>query len=221
MSEYLHPAWKHIPKQLWDKIIPTNPRYNSFNSNVVVLGEQIRSGNLQYQSRSEKTDLNDLGNEFVGDVFEAVLGEHYLRERGPHLGINGYRPTLFNDWGVDGEGINKAGEPTFVQLKFRSDATKILTCRDGLDNFVEECIWKGIDVRKPNSILIITNANTILWKDYLHRWKRVVSFISPNESWGLYEGKKYTSAEAVRVESLRQSIDGDTMFWTNLRKVLG
>jgi hypothetical protein len=220
-ASYTHPAWRHIPKPIWEMLADDVCLFNTFVSRIERLGERIREGKQAYVSRKGKTDPANLGNEAVGDIWEAVMGEHFLHHFGKGFGLWDYEIATENDWGVDGKGKGNDGKLKTVQLKFRSDALKILTHRDGLDNFVEESIYKyGINPSEKSAVLIVTNADKVLWKDVGIRWNGLVSYITPNESWGLYHGKKYSSKEAVRTLSIRQLVDSTLPYWNSLRTVI-
>jgi len=217
----MHPAWRHIPKSIWERLVADVCFFNTFNSRVVKLGERIRDGEQIYISRKGNANNVDVGNEAIGDIFEAVFGEHFIHQFGPTIGLWNYEIVTENEWGVDGKGVGNDGKPKTAQLKFRSEAFKILTHRDGLDNFVEESIYKyGISPSAKNAMLIITNANKILWKDVGIRWNGLVSYITPNESWGLFHDKKYSSVEAIRSLSIRQFVDSSLPYWNSLRTIV-
>jgi hypothetical protein len=215
---YTHPAWKNIPKQDWEFLTNGISKYNTFNGRIVRYGEHIREGKQKYGSRKGITDLLKQGDEAVGDIWEAVAGEHFLKYFGPALGIYDYEIEKEHDWGIDGKGKGSNNEIKPVQLKFRSDGQTTLTHKSGLDGFVEEAIWKyKINPSSKNAVLIITNAKNVLWKDCIQRWNGFVSYIAPNESWGLYTDKKYKSSEAIRSLSLRQLVDNELPFWDKLQ----
>lgn len=215
---YKHPAWLHTPKPILERLTCDVNKFNTFNGEWVRLGERIRDGREFYASRKGKTDPIEIGNEALGDIFEAVMGEHFIHYFGHILGAHRYEIETEHDWGVDGKGIGNDGKRILIQLKGRSDAKTILTHLDGIDNTVEESIYKyGVSPLAKNGVLLVTNANSLLWKDRIHRYKGFVSYITPNESWGLYHGKKYTSEEAVRNLSIRQLVDSTLPFWDSLR----
>jgi hypothetical protein len=220
-ANYTHPAWRHIPKPIWEMLVANVNKYNTFNGRVVRLGERIRAGEQHYTSRKGETELAKLGNEAVGDIFEAAFGEHFLRHFGPSLGVWEVQIETVHDWGIDFRYKGNDGKWHPGQLKFRSDGQTTLTHFDGLDGTVEEAIWKcGLSPSDKNACLIVTNANTILWKDFVQRWDGFVSYITPNESRGLYTDKKYTSEDAVRSLSICQLTNDSFPYWDSLRTLI-
>ena len=216
---YKHPEWKHIPKQQWIELLDKVNCYNTFNSRVVRFGEDVRIGIRSYSSMKGLTDLALIGNEAIGNIFEAVMGEHFLTVLGPSIGIHNYNVTTIHDWGVDGIGKGNDNKIKPVQLKMRSNGQLILRGReDHLDNFLEEGIWRyGVDPSIRNSFLVVTNALKVDYRDCIYRWKRAVSYIAPNESFGLLEGKKYTAENPIRINSIRMLVDNCIPFWDSLR----
>jgi len=81
-------------------------------------------------------------DQFVGDGFEffAELFFKHFKDN-PTLGVHEYHPIKGNDNGVDAYGINMDLKHCAFQIKYRSDATQLLTAKDGLDSFVAESAW--------------------------------------------------------------------------------
>lgn len=79
-------------------------------------------------------------DKYLGDGFESfieiLLALHPVDDR---LGVYNYHPNLVNDNGVDGTGLNAKLEPCVVQIKYRSNTTKLLTAtEDKLSNLISD-----------------------------------------------------------------------------------
>src|ERR1035437_8918618 len=207
--QYVHPAWNHIPKSIWQSLLLETNSYNSFNGQIVRIADKIASGEIQYPSRKGLADLTAISNEFKGDVFECH-GEHFCHRIGPAIGIWKPKFSLPRDWGVDFTGVGNDGEAKVGQIKFRSDADAVLDGRnDGLDGFIEEGFWTYKIKPGSKNFLIITNTKGVNYKDCIYRWKDCVSWITPNSSYGIDRGKKFHASGENRMISLRQLTDAE------------
>jgi hypothetical protein len=217
--ELKHPAWKNL-KLIFPELLDRVSEYNTFNSRTVRLSNLIRLGQKPYISRKGKTELDDLANEFLGDVFEC-FAEYFLLVFGPTVNVYDFEVTAVHDWGVDGKGRTRDGKIIVVQIKFRSDATKSLRGKqDKLDGFVEDGYW----TYQAEHFLIFTNANGVRRNDYSRRWKGLVWWISPNSSFGLDSGKKFSARDTNESISIRQLLGptgtGTHLFWEQLRTTI-
>ena len=101
-----------------------------------------------FMGKLEKQSLVDTdrysSNDYKGDGFEflveILLKSHAYDNR---LGITSYEPVQSDDNGVDGVGVNLAGEKCVVQVKYRSNSKTVLTANtDHLSNMISDVLMK-------------------------------------------------------------------------------
>jgi ribosomal protein L35AE/L33A len=132
---------------------------------------------------------------------EIFLKSHAYDNR---VGIDKYEPVQSDDNGVDGIGLNIAGEQCAVQVKFRSNASTLLTADgDHLANLISDGLLKyGIQQSKdkePPRHYIITTAKG------LHRYTETEFFKSKVICYGY--------------DDLRNLLDGNKSFWNLCREI--
>jgi len=102
-------------------------------------------------SKLERQSLVDPGaypsEMYVGDGFEFLV--ELLIKLSPadnRIGIAEYSPIkVGQDNGVDGYGINVLGKKCAIQVKYRSNNSKLLTAgEDNLDSFMNEAMFEGV-----------------------------------------------------------------------------
>lgn len=160
------------------------------------------------QNQSEIDPNRYKPKKYVGDGFEflveILLKSHAYDNR---LGITDYEPVQVDDNGVDGFGINLAGEKCVVQVKFRSDTRSRLTSNeDHLSNFVSYGMFK-YNVMKPEVMpshyvprhYVITTAEGLHHYTDKDVFQGFVHCIGKNE--------------------LRVMLDNNMSFWNLCRKI--
>jgi hypothetical protein len=163
----------------------------------------------QFNSKLQKQALFDLDrydrDKYVGDGFEFFV-ELFLKLHpcDNRVGIYNYSPNEGEDTGVDGFGINIIGDKSVVQVKFRSDATRVLTANnDHLSNLISAGMLNGVvyDMANPKNFrhFIFTNAAG------LHHYTDEKMF-----------GNKVSCFDYKKFKSM---LDGNLIFWANASKI--
>jgi hypothetical protein len=117
------------------------------------------------------------------------------------IGIGNYVPVLDNDTGVDGYGVGIDGKPATVQVKFRSDTTKLLTANiDHLSNFVSSSLIKyKVEPTSKTNMLIVTTA------EGLHYFTDAEMF--------------QHQVRCLGYQQLRELVDNNILFWDSFRNL--
>ena len=108
-----------------------------------------------FMNKLEKQSLIDPdrydSDKYKGDGFEFLV-EIFLKSHAydNRIGITDYEPVQTDDNGVDGIGVNLAGEKCVVQVKYRSNNQSVLTTnKDHLGNMIVEAQFK-YNINKPD-----------------------------------------------------------------------
>jgi hypothetical protein len=159
------------------------------------------------QKLSERDPLNYDPDKYKGDAFEFFVELFLLLHPCDNrTGVYNYSPTQDNDNGVDGIGINIKGQPSVVQVKYRSNPQEPLTAnRDHLSNmFVDGQLSYGVIADTQNK------------KNYRH-------FIFTTAS-GLHF---YTETEMFKnkvrcfgFKNFRSMLDNNIVFWNTAREIV-
>lgn len=142
-------------------------------------------------------------DKYKGDGFELFV--EALIKLSPidnRIGITEYRVTDKDiDTGIDGYGIGINGKFATVQVKFRSNNTKLLTANnDHLSNFVMSSLFEGVDKDTKTNMLIVTTA------EGLH-------YFTDNEMF-------LNSVRCIGYRQLRELVDNNIPFWNMFRQLL-
>lgn len=118
------------------------------------------------------------------------------------IGVRDYAPVLQDDTGVDGVGVGANGQPATVQVKYRSNATSVLTAnKDHLSNFIAASQNRyKVGLEDAQNMLVITTA------EGLHHF---------TESEMLY-GK----VRCLGYRQLRELLDNNDCFWELFRRAV-
>ena len=143
---------------------------------------------------------------YVGDGFELLVELIIkLTQTDNRIGITNYEPVQSNnDNGVDGYGINLLNRKCAVQVKYRSNNSKLLTATsDGLDSFLAEAMFESVlpEVMDPcKNHYIFTTA------EGLHYYT---------------ENEKYRkSIKVIGYNHLREMLDKNIHFWNAARNII-
>jgi len=125
---------------------------------------------------------------YVGDGFEFFIELFLmLHPCDNRIGVYNYHPTLEDDNGVDGTGININGEKCVVQIKFRSDSQSFLTMnQDHLSNMFSDGMLKHdvvSDNKNPKNFrhFVFTTAEGLNFYTDLQSFKSKVKCIGYND----------------------------------------
>jgi hypothetical protein len=202
--ELVHPFWKNYPEAVM--LYRDNCRMKILIDRIVMVANQISENPAFVNFKSGKTEPNDINNEFRGSAFEA-FGEIFIKLFGmmPQIGISNYVPNTDPDYGVDGKGVGKSGNPVTTQFKFREDPRGWLFAdKDHLDNFVAASQEMGVTGK--NSMTIFTTNQGVSYKD-MTRWEGKVKYISLINSSGTEIGQN------LSIFSLKSMVNNNLPFW--------
>lgn len=99
-------------------------------------------------------------NVFKGDMFE-TFAEIFFKafQNDNSFGLSDYAPVpLEEDFGVDGTGINAAGKPTVVQIKYRSNPLDSVTYAELARTYTSAMLFQGISLEGENCVFVFTTA---------------------------------------------------------------
>jgi hypothetical protein len=141
-------------------------------------------------------------DKYKGDGFELLV--EALIKLSPvdnRIAIGNYVPVVDNDTGVDGFGVGIDGNPATVQIKYRSDSTKLLTANlDHLNNFVATSLLRyNVDPKSKTNMLIVTTA------EGLHYYTDAEMF--------------QHQVRCIGHAQLRELIDNNILFWDSFRNL--
>lgn len=164
-----------------------------------------------FMSKLEKQSLIDPdrydSNKYKGDGFEflveILLKSHSYDNR---LGITSYEPVQSDDNGVDGVGVNLAGEKCVVQVKYRSNSKTVLTANtDHLSNMISD----GMIKHK----VVIAEDNTKIPRHYVVTTATGLHHYTDNENFKGF-------VHCIGFEQLRVLLDNNLSFWNLCREIV-
>jgi|ERR1035437_13082 hypothetical protein len=227
--ELVHPFWKDYPDahHLCEGSKKGNFKWNTWFNRVKRIGDDIADGivNVNYncpQSIREK-GLRETSWHFKGAAFEA-WGESYIKICGndDRISIYDYKPTLENDFGVDGVGKGWNGKIATVQFKFRSEPGVLRGRKDHLNNFVNASLRQyEVDPADDNNMIIFTTAQEVHYEELVMKWRGKVKYIAPDRSWGCFSGVWSPKQQPTRKVSLTALTDDNHGFWESLLESIG
>jgi hypothetical protein len=159
------------------------------------------------QRQSEIDPLRYDPDKYKGDGFEflveIILKSHAYDNR---LGITEYDPIQVDDNGVDGVGVNLAGEKCVVQVKYRSNTTSLTANEDHLSNFVSYGMFK-YNVMKPEVIPshYVPRHYVITTAEGLHHYTDSNVFLG--------------YVHCIGKNQLRAMLDNNMSFWNLCRNI--
>jgi hypothetical protein len=144
---------------------------------------------------------------YKGDAFEflveILLKSHAYDNR---LGITCYEPVLVGDNGVDGVGINLAGEKCVVQVKYRSNNSSVLSVNnDHLSNMISD----GMIQHK----VVIAEDNTKVPRHYVITTANGLHHYTDNENFKGF-------VHCIGYDQLRFMLDNNLSFWNLCRQIV-
>jgi hypothetical protein len=145
-------------------------------------------------------------DKYVGDGFEFLV-EIFIHttQYDNRLGITEYIPIQTNDNGVDGVGVNLAGDKCVVQIKYRSNNQSFLTAtKDHLDSMFTEGMISH-DVVIPKVAESVPRHYVITTASGLHHY-------TDNEKFKGY-------VKCLGYDDLRAMLDDNLSFWNLCRKI--
>jgi hypothetical protein len=163
-----------------------------------------------FMGKLEKQSLIDPdrydSNKYKGDGFEflveILLKSHAYDNR---LGITSYEPVQSDDNGVDGVGVNLAGEKCVVQVKYRSNSKTVLTANtDHLSNMISD----GMIKHK----VVIAEDNTKIPRHYVVTTATGLHHYTDNENFKGF-------VHCIGYEHLRALLDNNLSFWNLCREI--
>lgn len=163
-----------------------------------------------FMGKLEKQSLIDPdrydSNKYKGDGFEflveILLKSHAYDNR---LGITSYEPVQSDDNGVDGVGINLAGEKCVIQVKYRSNSKTVLTANtDHLSNMISD----GMIKHK----VVIAEDNTKIPRHYVVTTATGLHHYTDNENFKGF-------VHCIGFEQLRVLLDNNLSFWNLCREI--
>jgi hypothetical protein len=163
-----------------------------------------------FMGKLEKQSLIDPdrydSNKYKGDGFEflveILLKSHAYDNR---LGITTYEPVQSDDNGVDGVGVNLAGEKCVVQVKYRSNSKTVLTANtDHLSNMISD----GMIKHK----VVIAEDNTKIPRHYVVTTATGLHHYTDNENFKGF-------VHCIGYEHLRALLDNNLSFWNLCREI--
>jgi hypothetical protein len=164
-----------------------------------------------FMGKLEKQSLIDPdrydSNKYKGDGFEflveILLKSHAYDNR---LGITTYEPVQSDDNGVDGVGVNLAGEKCVVQVKYRSNSKTVLTANtDHLSNMISD----GMIKHK----VVIAEDNTKIPRHYVVTTATGLHHYTDNENFKGF-------VHCIGYEHLRALLDNNLSFWNLCREIV-
>lgn len=164
-----------------------------------------------FMTKLEKQSLIDPdrydSNKYKGDGFEflveILLKSHAYDNR---LGITSYEPVQSDDNGVDGVGVNLAGEKCVVQVKYRSNSKTVLTANtDHLSNMISD----GMIKHK----VVIAEDNTKIPRHYVVTTATGLHHYTDNENFKGF-------VHCIGFEHLRALLDNNLSFWNLCREIV-
>jgi len=131
---------------------------------------------------------------FRGDMLE-ILAEIFFKafENSPTVGLRDYTPVpLPEDYGMDGQGVNAAGNPCAVQVKYRGDPKDSVTYAEIARTYTSARLQKNLVLDKDDTIFVFTTAfdMTVACKTVFDKKLRVLNR-----------------------ETIAQMIDNNVSFW--------
>lgn len=175
--------------------------WNSHNIDELLIGtkkiatfcRKLENQAIWYPNRYDSEKYKGDGLEFLS---EALIK---LSPTDNRIGIGNYHPELKDDTGVDGFGTGIDGNPATIQIKYRSDSTKLLTANeDHLSNFVMTSLIRyKVPTDTKTNLLIITTA------EGLH-------YFTNNEMF-------QKQVRCIGYKQLKELLDNNLLFWDNLR----
>lgn len=96
----------------------------------------------------------------------------------PIVGLTEYTPVpIVEDYGVDGTGINAAGKPCVVQVKFRIDPTNLVLYEEMAKTYTSGRLQLKLPLEGDNCVYVFTSANgvTIACQTVFGKMLRVLS----------------------------------------------
>jgi hypothetical protein len=189
-----------------------------------------------FMNKLEKQSILDTARydskKYLGDGFEflveILLKTHSYDNR---FGITNYTPIQSDDTGVDGLGLNLAGEKSVIQIKYKSNTTTHLTANtDHLSNMFSAAQTKygissinsEIETLK-NNISLIGEKKVEKRINELEKSKKVKRHYVITTASGLHN---YTDSEmykneviCIGFEDLRSLLDDNISFWNLCREI--
>jgi hypothetical protein len=115
----------------------------------------FQKGTDQYKNGIDK---------FKGDSLE-ILAEIFFNLSGPvdpsSANVRNYIPTMDEDYGVDGIGLNANNDQVAVQVKYRANPKDLITYADISRTFCDGTVKHNLNLIKPNTILLFTTSSGI------------------------------------------------------------
>lgn len=176
---------------------------------------------LRYDPDKYKGD----GFEFLSEIF---LKSHAYDNR---IGITSYEPVQDDDTGVDGTGINLAGDKCVIQIKYRSNSQGVLTSnKDHLSNLFSSAQTKYHISSIPAEIETLRANSSIIGESKVNKRVKELESISKikrhyviTTATGLHH---YTDQEMFKgevkclgYEDLRAMLDNNLSFWNLCREI--
>jgi hypothetical protein len=146
-------------------------------------------------------------NTYKGDAFEFFVELFlYINSTDNRVGVYNYKPILSNDdRGADGIGENMKGEKCVVQIKFRDDATKVLTTNDdNLGNLVlyGAGIGIGYDLENTNN-----------YRHFVFTTAKGLHYFTDNEMF-------LNKVKCFAIDDFKLMVDGNVHFWDKCRSIV-
>lgn len=141
---------------------------------------------------------------YVGDGFEFLV--ELLIKLSPadnRIGIAEYSPIkVGQDNGVDGYGINALGKKCAIQVKYRSNNSKLLTAgEDNLDSFMFESVLEGV----------LPETEGKCKNHYIFTTAQGLNHYTNNQ-------KLRGSVKCIGFQELRELLDNNIHFWNLCRE---
>lgn len=123
--------------------------------------EALFSNFVRCISDYAKSMHSDDKNTFKGDMLE-IFAELFFTAfmNDPKIGLKDYTPVpLDEDYGVDGTGINPAGNTCAVQVKYRENPRDLIFYADIARTYTSAKVQLGLDVDKSQTIYLFTSSD--------------------------------------------------------------
>ena len=145
-------------------------------------------------------------DKYKGDGFEFFIQcLLHLHPNDTRIGIGQYEPVFESDNGVDGIGINLQGNKSVVQIKFRSNASTLLTAnKDHLSNMFSD----GMLQHK-----VVVSEDEKEYRHFVFTTAKGLHFYTDQE---MYKNR----VKCFGYNELRQLIDDNFLFWSNANKLI-
>jgi hypothetical protein len=121
-----------------------------------LLGEKV-------EIDEDDENYKDAANAFKGAMLE-VFSEIFFGafQHDPKVGVSQYRPVpLSEDYGVDAIGINVAGTPVAIQVKFRSNPSESIKYAELARTYTAGRIRHHIPLEGEDSLILLTTCNSV------------------------------------------------------------